>query len=417
MKIIYEATVIANAYFDGNSFSKTGVYRVAQQIFENLINNDCEIALSSTDSLPELINFLEKNDFKCVNSKGNQRKARFLKQLFTIAPKGTFIEKSIRFAYWKSSFYPKNGYEYDINELKKYDLFHSPFHPFPHELLGLSKPKKLITVHDLIPKIHPEYFGENHAINMNKILNGIDEETFVSCVSESTKNDLLNHHSRLDKDKVSVIPLAADSTIFYQEKDVNKIKNVLKKYLIDSEKPYFLSVSTLEPRKNLNRTIGAFAKLAQQENLKDLQLVLVGSKGWKIGDLFDSLKANESLKKRVIITGFVTDEDLAAIYSGALGFVYPSLYEGFGLPPLEAMQCGIPVITSDNSSLPEVVGEAGLLVNAKDEIAIAENMLKLYKNTDLRRDLAKKSLIQSQKFSWKKFKDDYWGLYQEILKN
>ncbi|AXE20952.1 glycosyltransferase family 1 protein [Runella rosea] len=417
MKIIYEATVIANAYSKRNLNSKTGVFRVAQQILENLKNKDCEIALASTDGLPALMSFLEKNDFRCVNSKKSQRKAKFLKPLFSLIPKSNFVEEGIRFAYWKSGLYSINSYQYDANELKKYDLFHSPFHPIPTKILERNSIKKLITIHDLIPKILPEYLGGSNSIRMNKTLNGIDEETFVSCVSESAKNDLLSHHPKVNPARVSVIPLAADSTIFYHEKDQSRIKNVLKKYQIDNEKPYFLLVSTLEPRKNINRTIRAFAKLIEQENLKDLQLVLVGSEGWKIGKLFDSLKANKSLKKQVVITGFVEDEDLAAIYSGALGFAYPSLYEGFGLPPLEAMQCGVPVITSDNSSLPEVVGEAGLLVNAKDEDAIAESMLKLYKNTDLRADLANKSLIQAQNFSWQKFKEDYWSLYNEILEN
>ncbi len=414
MKIIYEATTIANAYFEENTSAKTGVFRVAEQLFDNLKNKNLEIALASTDSLPELMVFIEKNKFACVNSKNSQIRAKFLKHLYTLAPKKSLVDKVIRYATWKIGFYPKKGFGYDINELKNYDLFHSPFHPFPVESDGLKKPKKLITIHDLIPKIHPEYFGENHAINMNKILSRIDKETFVCCVSESTKNDLLNHHPNLDEKKVSVIPLAADSTIFYQEQNHNKINTVLKKYQINSEKPYFLSVSTLEPRKNLNRTIEAFIKLVEQENLKDLQLVLVGSKGWKIDDLFENIQSNESFRKQVILTGFVDDQDLAAIYSGALGFIYPSLYEGFGLPPLEAMQCGVPVIASDNSSIPEVVGNAGLLVNAKDTESIANSMQEIYKNAELRADLVNKSLIQAKKFSWNRFKEDYWSLYQEV---
>lgn len=417
MKIIYEASVIANAYTKRNLNPKTGVFRVAQQIFENLKNKDCEIALASTMGLPELMTYLEKHDFRCVNSKESQRKAKLLKQLVSIIPKGSFVEKGIRSTYWRSGLYSINSYQCDENELKKYDLFHSPYYPIPSKILEQNSIKRLITIHDLIPKILPEYFGGGNEIVMNKILNGIDEETFVSCVSESAKNDLLSYHPKVNPARVSVIPLAADATIFYHEKDQSRIENILRKYQIDNEKPYFLLVSTLELRKNLRRTIGAFSKLLKQENLKDLQLVLVGSEGWKIGNVLDSLKVNESIKKRIVITGFVEDEDLAAVYSGALGFVYPSLYEGFGLPPLEAMQCGVPVITSDNSSLPEVVGEAGLLVNAKDEEAIAESMLRLYKNTDLRADLADKSLIQAQKFSWQKFKADHWNLYEEILKS
>lgn len=417
MKIIYDATLIANTNTGLIMNPKTGVFRVAEQLLENIEANDCEIALASTYSLPGLLTFLENNDYLCANSKESQRKAKFLKHIISIIPKGGFVHESLRSIYWKKGLQLINNYHYDQNELKKYDIFHSPSHPIPANISKKNSIKKLLTFHDLIPLILPEYKRSNLEIVMKKILEGIDENTFVCCVSESAKNDLLNYHPKANPARVSVIPLAADSTIFYHEKDQNRIKNVLKKYQINNEKPYFLLLSTLEHRKNINRSIGAFAKLIEQENLKDLQLVLVGSEGRKIGKIFDSLNVNELVKKQVVITGFVEDEDLAAIYSGALGFVYPSIYEGFGLPPLEAMYCGVPVITSNNSSLPEVVGEAALLVNATDEEAIAESMLKLYKNPDLRADLANKSIIQAQKFSWQKFKGDYWNLYKEILKS
>ncbi|MCX2574031.1 glycosyltransferase family 4 protein [Pedobacter sandarakinus] len=416
MKIIFDATAIANTIYKDSLNPKTGVFRVAQQILANLEGNKCDIGLTSLFiSLPRLASFLKENDFKCVNSKESLVISKFMSYVFSLIPRRSLTEKNILYALRKSGLLSIKHGLFNTKELKQYDLYHSPFHAIPNSVLKRHSIKQLITVHDLIPKILPEYKGLSIELEINKILDSIDEETFVSCVSESAKQDLLNHHSKVDPARVSVIPLAADANIFYRETDQDRIKTILKKYQIDDEKPYFLLLSTLELRKNLKSSIGAFAKLIEQENLKELQLVLVGSEGRKIGELFKSLNVSKSLRKRIIATGFVEDEDLSAIYSGALAFIYPSIYEGFGLPPLEAMQCGIPVITSNNSSLPEVVGQAGLLVNAEDEDAIAEHMLKLYHNADLRTELANKSLLQAQKFSWQNFNTDYWNLYTRIL--
>ncbi len=193
-----------------------------------------------------------------------------------------------------------------------------------------------------------------------------------------------------------------------------KNSQYLKKYNIPTESKHLLSVSTLEPRKNIERTIRAFLTLIQQEHINDLNLVLVGTKGWQFDGIFEEIKSNPALKKRIITTGFVTDEDLAALYSSAIGFVYPSIYEGFGLPPLEAMQCGTPVISSTKSSIPEVVGDAGILVEPTDETAISAAMLNFYQNENLRNELSKKALLQAAKFSWQRFTDEHIRIYQQL---
>jgi len=248
---------------------------------------------------------------------------------------------------------------------------------------------------------------------MHKILESIDEDTTPICVSEATKNDLCEA-TGISPERVSVIHLAASKEVFYQEKDKSKIEKILKKYNISTESKHLLSVSTLEPRKNIERTIRAFLKLIQQEHIKDLNLVLVGTKGWQFTSIFDEIKSNPALKERIITTGFVADEDLAALYSSAIGFVYPSLYEGFGLPPLEAMQCGTPVISSTKSSIPEVVGNAGILVEPTDETSISAAMLEFYQNANLRDELSKKALLQAAKFSWRRFTDEHIKIYQRF---
>jgi glycosyltransferase involved in cell wall biosynthesis len=171
------------------------------------------------------------------------------------------------------------------------------------------------------------------------------------------------------------------------------------KYHLPPE-PFFLSVCTLEPRKNLVHVIQAFGRLIEQEKISGLNLVLVGAKGWQYDQIFAESGATNVLKRRVIFTGYVPDEDLAPLYTEALAFLYLSLYEGFGLPVLEAMQCGIPVVTSDNSSLPEVAGDAGILLDARDQDALCAAMLSLYGNAELRDELRCKSLRNAARFSW-----------------
>jgi glycosyltransferase involved in cell wall biosynthesis len=141
----------------------------------------------------------------------------------------------------------------------------------------------------------------------------------------------------------------------------------------------------------------------------------VGTKGWDFDKIFQELSNLPTLKERVIITGYVADEDLAALYSGAMAFVYPSFYEGFGLPPLEAMQCGVPVITSNTSSLPEVVGDAGIMVAPTDADALCQSMLNLYASSDLRSKMSFKSIEQAKKFSWQNCTEQTIGAYQLAL--
>jgi glycosyltransferase involved in cell wall biosynthesis len=189
---------------------------------------------------------------------------------------------------------------------------------------------------------------------------------------------------------------------FYHEKDKNKIKQVCKKYNIPTDKKYVFSLCTLEPRKNLIRSVKTFIEFIKKNKINDMVFVLGGAH-WDefIGKLESEIKDLGKYKNKIIRAGYIDDEDLAALYSGAEFFVYTSQYEGFGLPPLEAMQCGTPVITSNNSSLPEVVGDAGIMIDwDSDEQHIAAYE-KYYFDEKYREKMAKKGLTRSRQFSWK----------------
>lgn len=414
--VILDTSVLGLGHF--HEQSRTGIFRVAEELFKGLYHsNSINLSLANTENLPEMMSYLKKHfpssKFDIVNKKSDTFKAKFECTITSIFPLNSLPQKAIREAFVRTRSYAKPQFSFEPKTLSAYDIFHSPFLPIPEELKKATKPKKAITIHDLIPHLFPQFFGEWNKMMMCKILESIDENTFPICVSEATKSDLCEA-TGIAPERVSVIHLAASKDIFYPENNKIKIESVLKKYNIPLDKKYLLSVATLEPRKNIERTLRAFLNLIQQEHINDLNLVLVGTKGWKFDGIFEEIKSNPALKERIITTGFVADNDLAALYSSAIGFVYPSLYEGFGLPPLEALQCGTPVISSTKSSIPEVVGDAGILVEPTDENAIAEAMLDLYKSEHLQNELHEKALLQAQKFSWERFTNEHVKLYQKI---
>ena len=282
-------------------------------------------------------------------------------------------------------------------ELARGDVFHSTFYPLPASVKG-GTIKRFITVHDLIPILFPQFFGDEDVALSRKIVASIGPEDWIVTNSVSTKNDLCSY-AQIDPSRVFVTPLAASSR-FSPCTDTQRLLSVKTRYGIPEE-PYVLSVCTFEPRKNLDQVIRSFVQLVQEQKIDNLNLVLVGTKGWDFDRIFSAIEAASFLRERIIVTDYVHDEDLGALYSDAMMFVYPSFYEGFGLPPLEAMQCGVPVITSNTSSLPEVVGNAGLLIDPTDGEALSQAMLDIYSQPFLRESLSGKSLERARLFSWK----------------
>jgi glycosyltransferase involved in cell wall biosynthesis len=296
------------------------------------------------------------------------------------------------------------------------DVFHSPFYAIPNQVRGRKNLRIFITVYDLIAILFPQYFesDSNKPHPCQIILDSIRDDDWVVCISQKTKEDLCNHRKDIDPRRVFVTPLAA-SEWFYPCRDAAQMEAVRSKYKIPAGQ-YLLSLCTFEPRKNLAHLIRCFSQLVRQEPLKDLRLVLAGSLGWKYESIFAELtRTDGAVRERIIIAGRVADEDMAALYSGATAFIYPSLYEGFGLPPLEAMQCGTPVITSNTSSLPEVVGNAGIMVDPRDTDGLCQAMLRLVTETDLRQMMSKKSLEQAGRFSWAHCADQTIAAYETAV--
>lgn len=273
----------------------------------------------------------------------------------------------------------------------------------PSHVLPLVHPRRsAVTVHDLGYHYHPE----THTLFQNLYLRwstryNARTATRVLADSEATRRDLIHFYS-IPKDKIAVVYPGRDETLA-PVADPVALAAVRARYGLAS--PYLLYVGTLHPRKNLVRLVQAFATTVQLETEpslppgSNLQLVLAGQKGWLYDDIFAQVR-KLGIADRVVLTGYVPDADLPALLSGALAFVFPSLYEGFGLPVLEAMACGTPVICSNTSSLPEVAGDAALLVDPLDSHELAGAIHRIATDPGLRRLLVARGFEQVARFSW-----------------
>lgn len=289
------------------------------------------------------------------------------------------------------------GGVFDPSDITSFDIIHFPV----YRPLGFRTPpntKTFVTIYDLIPVKFPHWFPKGKGINFLRALNRlVKSDSFVLCISEQTKKDLIEI-TGIHSERVFVTYLGADDEIFYPNYNLSQWEMIRGKFNLP-DTPYLLSLCTLEPRKNLAHLIRCFARVVSNTRMKDLSLVLVGAYGWDADDVFRMTELS-GIKNKIHFTGFVPDEYLSTIYSHATAFVYPSLYEGFGLPILEAMQCGIPVITSNISSLPEVIGDTGIMVSPTKEDDLCEAITKFVTDHNLREKCSNKSLERSKQFSW-----------------
>ena len=256
--------------------------------------------------------------------------------------------------------------------------------------------KTMVVVHDLSFIHVPEFSQDKNRRFLNKyVKKSVIDADKVIAVSKNTKKEIIKEYS-IPSSKISTINSSIDHHRFNIRPEM-EIKNVIEKYNINNK--YILFTGTIEPRKNIVGIIEGYARLRKYTQ-DEYALVLAGGKGWKDEEIEESLNRYSNLN--IIRTGYIADEDLPALYSGASLFVFPSHYEGWGIPILEAMACGVPVITANNTSLPEVAGDAAIMIDSKDTHALTSNIEKVLKNHILRRDMIKKGLKQSKKFSWQK---------------
>ena len=284
------------------------------------------------------------------------------------------------------------------------DLLHYTDHAL--SLFQRSRPT-IITVHDIAYVRFSNLLNKSRQIYKKNILkSSIERADIIVADSLSTKRDILNYYG-IKENKIKVVHLGVESRF-------RPISNV-EKYRIKNNLPskMILNVGTLEPRKNVVTLIRAFKRL-REKGCMDYKLVIAGEKGWLYKQIFKEVERSD-LMQEILFLGVVSDEDLPMLYNCAGIFVYPSLYEGFGLPPLEAMACGIPVITSNTASLPEVIGDAGIMIDPTDVGSLCEAMYNVLSKKELWNHMSGMGLERSKLFSWEKAAKKILEIYDEVL--
>lgn len=287
------------------------------------------------------------------------------------------------------------------------DLFHSPDFTLP----PLRSARGIVTVHDLTFKHYPECAPRNLVRYLNRVVPlAVRRAHLILADSENTKDDLARLLD-VPPQKIRVV-YAGVGPEFRPVDDASRLADVRARYGLTF--PFLLSVGTLEPRKNYTRLLHAFARSGVYRAQPELRLVIVGRKGWLYQEIFETVQRLR-LADRVIFPGFIADADLPALYTQAVAFVYPSLYEGFGLPVLEAMACGTPVVCSMASSLPEVAGEAALLVDPLNVDDLAQALERAVTDAALRSELRERGLRQAARFTWEAAARQLLAAYREVV--
>jgi glycosyltransferase involved in cell wall biosynthesis len=369
---------------------KTGIGIYALNLVREILH------LDHTSNKFNIFFFAQDDDHewqKLIDNSDNQR--------YRLIPiRSSIFRKLIFRFFFEQVLLPRQCQKLDI------DAIYSFHYTMPY----LTRIKRVATIPDmtfyLFPTMHQKikrlYFKTLIPLSLKRCCRAIT-------ISESTKSDLLKRFPYMDPDKIAVIHLGVNIS-----SPPIQAKKHLGKYGLQ-EKKYFLFVGTLEPRKNIPGILEAFHHIIidNAHDKKDYKLVIMGKKGWFYREIFETVKKYH-LEESVIFTGYLGGEAKQSLLAHAFLFVYPSFYEGFGLPVLEAMAYGVPVITSNVSSLPEISGDAGLLIDPYHWQEIAAAMLKLLSDQELVEELSQRSLKQAQRFSWRHTAEKTLALFDSL---
>ncbi|MBP3925511.1 glycosyltransferase family 4 protein [bacterium] len=323
--------------------------------------------------------------------------------------KDNFIKKILRFFAFRCFHFfdeHKGISRRLISLFDKYDVYFSPYEPILPEV-DRAKIKSYLFLHDAIPLVLDGFYKENNFSRdwFKTLMKSLRAENTYFANSEHTKNDFIKYSPDITSKNIVVAPLGANEN-FYQEKNIEKIEKIKRKYKIPPDKKYLFSLCNLEPRKNLVFAVKNFIEFIKKNNVEDFIFVIGGGSWVKLVYHLEKYVENfDDFKDKILKIGYVDDEDLPILYSGAEMFVYPSFYEGFGMPILEAMQCGCPVICSNTSSMPEVIGDCGIMIDPKSDEDLISAFEKMYFDETFRNSCHEKGLERAKIFSWKKCAD------------
>jgi len=423
ISILLNASLLTN-FFEMGNIDRTGIFFTVYNVlkeFERLPNFNITLLINNNrykfvqkmknDLFFSKFSYFKFYDEQLIFYRINLIKTykNFIKTNTNIFINTLYILKIIKH-YIYVLYYCLMKYIHNIKKIcKKIDIFLSLDSIIHNEIIKCTHIKNFVFLHDTMPLIFPEYYPsffstKNHIIEYAYIRN-LNKEYYYFCNSECTKRDHLKYYkNQLDEKKI-IVTYISSSQNFYPDYDKKKLAAVFNKYKVEhrNNDEYIFSLCTLEPRKNLVFTVKCFINFIKKHNIKNLYFYLGGAQWDKfihlLEEQIDSLK---EYQKKIIRFGYIDDNDVNILYSNSLFFTYISQYEGFGMPPLEAMQAGTPVITSNNSSLPEVVGDAAIMIDYDSEEQCIKAFENLYFSEDLRKHYIKKGLERAKLFSWKK---------------
>ncbi|MBR3852018.1 MAG: glycosyltransferase family 4 protein [Fibrobacter sp.] len=408
LNIIYDATQLVDG--ESNNTLRRGIYFVSLNILKGFLKRtDVNVCLWSSPSNCFLLNELKKRNFpnatfyyeKNLLVQFISEKLTKLRSFAYEMEKHFFIRKIL----WSIMFFGN----YLVNHLfslrvsfssQAKGAFFSPQDAIPWCFRKQKNLLRFIVLYDAIPFKLPDYSLQKEKGWFANLVRNINPSDYYFAISEETRKDFCHFFSFLKAEQIRVTYLAAAES-FKPVKDARSLDYIKEKYKLPGEKKYIFSLCTLEPRKNLIRAVKSFISFVEKNNIQDLVWVMGGGQYKNFSEQLKSESLySEIYDQYIVYAGYVDDDDLPALYSNAEWFVFTSQYEGFGLPPLEAMQCGCPVITSNNSSLPEVVGDAGLMIDWDSNVQHVEAYEKYYFNKELRAKKKREGLERAKLFSW-----------------
>ena len=414
LKIIYDATQLVDG--ESNNAFRRGIYFVSLNILrEFLKRTDVSVSLWCSPSKCFLLNELKKKYFpnatlyyeKNFLTRFISEKLTWLRTIAWKMEKHFFVRKILWLMVFLGDFLVDRLFSMKAVLFRNLQgIFFSPQDAIPRCFRKQRDLRRFIILYDAIPFKLADYSWQKEKGWFANLIRNINPSDYFFAISEETKKDFCHFFPRLDAGRIWVTYLAAEES-FRPVKDTLVLDGIKEKYKLPREKKYIFSLCTLEPRKNLIRAIKSFIVFVEKNNIQDLVWVMGGGQYEKFSEQIkrESLRP-ELYDQYIVYAGYIDDEDLPALYSNAEWFVFTSQYEGFGLPPLEAMQCGCPVITSNNSSLPEVVGDAGLMIDWDSDEQHINAYEKYYFDEVLRKENAKKGLERAKIFSWERTVDE-----------
>ena len=383
MKLLFDCTELS--YYCEESGHRAGVFYVALNFFNELKKQEVDITFHVDFRRYYFMKKLKEfEDIPLLEEKSMVN--RLISKILYLTrnfPYPIYYALTVLARFYDKYLYRIN--KKNLEQLKEYDVYFSPFTP-PSKEIEAANLKRFRMIHDVIPIVE-KGMSKNTKDWHNKVYNSINDHDYYVTNSEYTRSDVLKYFPFIKEENIKTTLLGVNEN--FAPKGTS------------ADFKYVFSLCTMGKRKNVIFGIKNFFKFIEKNNISDLKLVLGGST-WRRFENVLNTELSHIDRSKIILTGYIKDEDLPMYYSNALMFIYPSLYEGFGLPVLEAMKCGCPVISSNRSSLPEVLGDCGILINPESGSEMIEAFEKMYYDSGFRSKCIEKGLNRASEFTWER---------------